>query len=357
MQSGVAMQRFCGYIGLVGIWLGAGGVFAAEPPVAAQDAYSPIYLMYSGEPTPERLEGLQQFLKSKDASRELIKDTVDTVVYKLQHHKAGFAYPVYASETGTTGNSCVVADSHLSEFKDTVSLLTSERLYRSVLARRTPAVNVRAVLDNVLNHEIFHCYDLMQMSQVDIGMQVMKHGSAYFSHQGEVGADVYAALVYLRSGGDKALLRQIRDYRTLNLLNGDAVHYTARALDFIVWNYDQRRLKQYNMRQIVELTHAIREQTVFAPDEFELYRSAAQQFSNELAALENADARDAEWMQKLVYIAPPDPEFTSQLISQVRVALRNLGGDTSAANAYFAPMLKKFFLPMQFRIFKADSAQ
>ncbi len=351
------MQRFCSYIGLAALLLGTGGVLAVEPTIDAKDTYFPLYLMYSGEPTPERLQGLQQFLKSKDASKELIKDTVDTVVYKLKQHKAGFAYPVYASETSTSGNSCVIADSHLSDFKDIVSLLTSERLYRSVLARRTPAVDVRMVLDTVLNHEIFHCYDLMQMSQVDIGTEVMKYGSGYFSHQGEVGADVYAALVYLRAGGDKGLLRQIRDYRTLNLLNGDAVHYTARALDYIVWNYDQRRLKQYNMRQLVELTHAIREQTVFTPDEFELYRYAAQQFSSELAVLENSDVRDAEWMQKLVYTPPPDPEFVSQLISQVRVALGNLGGDTSSANTYFNPILKKFFLPMQFRIFKAERAQ
>jgi len=351
------MQPYRKYIGLVALLLSASGVLAAEaPPV--QESYSPIFLLYSGDPTPARLQGLQQFLQSKNASKELIKDTVDSVVYKLKHHKAGFAYPVYASETATTGNSCVVADSHLSEFKDAIALLTSARIYQSVLARRMPAISVQAVLDNVLNHEIFHCYDLMKMSQTEIGMQVIKHGSAYFSHQGEVGADAFAALVYLRGGGDKALLRQIRDFRTLNLLNGDTVHYTAHTLDHILWHYDQRRLMQLNMRQIIELAHAIREQTALTPDEFNLYRNAAQQLSNELATLESSNSKpETEWLQKLGYTPPPDPDFLSEVIIQVRAALHNLGGDISPANAYFHPLVKKYYSPMQLRTITADTSQ
>lgn len=352
------MQRYWEYIGFVALLLGAGGVLAAEAPTAAQDAYSPIFLLYSGEPSPARLQGLRQFLQSNNASKELIKDTVDTVVYKLKQFKAGFAYPVYASETATTGNTCVVADSHLSEFKDGVALLTSARLHQSVLARRVPAISVQAVLDNVLSHEIFHCYDLMKVSQTEIGMRVIKHGSAYFTHHGEVGADAFAALVHMRGGGDKALLRQIRDFRTLNLLNGDATHYTARTLDHILWNYDQRRLKQFNMRQIVELAHEIRAQTVLTPDEFALYAGAAQRLSSELATLDNSDIeKDTEWLQKLVYTPPPDPEFLSRLILQVRSALHNLGGDISPANAYFAPLMKKFSVPTPVRIIKADNTQ
>lgn len=280
------------------------------------------------------------------------------MVYKLKHFKAGFAYPIYASETANSGNTCVVADSRLSEFKDVASLLTSVRIHQSVLARRTPNINVQAVLDNVLNHEIFHCYDLMRVSQTEIGMRVIEHGSAYFSHHGEVGADAFAALVHLRGGGDKALLRQIRDFRTLNLLNGDAAHYTARALDYVLWNYDRQRLKPLNMRQIVALAHTIRDLTVLSPDEFDLYQNASLQLSSEVAMLEHPNIYpEADWVQKLVYTQPPDPEFLSQLILQVRSALHNLGGDITSANAYFYPLMKKFYLPTQFRIFKADNTQ
>lgn len=351
------MKGLRAYIGVLAYLVGASGVFAADTPAALEE-YSPIFMLYSGEPTPARLQGLRQFLQAKNAPKEAIKDSVDSVIYKLKHFKAGFAYPIYASETATTGNSCVVADSHMSEFKDVTSLLTSVRIHQSVLARQTPNINIQAVLDNVLNHEIFHCYDLMKMSQTEIGLRVIKHGSAYFTHHGEVGADAFAALVHLRSGGDKQLLRQIRDFRTLNLLNGDAAHYTARTLDYIVWNYDQRRLKQMNMRQIVELAHSIREQTVFAPDEFGLYQQASLQLSSEVAMLENPESGpSAEWLEKLVYIPPPDPGFLSQLILQVRSALHNLGGDTSESNTYFHPLMKKFYLPTQFRIFTADNAR
>lgn len=351
------MKWFRLYIGFIPLLLGASAVLAAEPPSAGQEVYSPIFLLYSGEPTPARMQGLKQFLQSKNASKELINDTVDTVVYKLKHFKAGFAYPVYASETATSGNSCVVADSHLSEFKDVASLLTSVRLHQSVLARRTPAISVQAVLDNVLNHEIFHCYDLMKVSQTEIGLQVIKHGSAYFSHYGEVGADVFAALVHLRGGGDKQLLRQIRDFRTLNLLNGDAAHYTTRALDYVLWNYDQQRLKSLNTRQLVDLAHTIREQAVLTPDELNLYQNGSLQLSQEVAMLQNSDIYpEAEWVQKLGYQQPPDPEFLSQLILQVRSALHNLGGDITPANTYFYPLMKKFYLPTQFRIITADSS-
>ena len=112
------------------------------------------------------------------------------------------------------------------------------------------------------------------------------------------------------------------------------------------------------MRQIVELAHVIRELTVLTPDEFDLYRNAAQQLSSELATLENSESKqDDEWLQKLVYTPPPDPAFLFQVISQVRAALHNLGGDTSPGNGYFYPLMKKFNLPTQFRIIKADSAQ
>jgi len=352
------MQQFRQYIVCAALFLGASGVWAAEAPIGSPDAYSPIFLLYSGESSPERMQGLKQFLQSENASKEQIQDTVDTVVYKLKHFKAGFAYPIYASETATSGNSCVVADSHLSEFKDVASLLTSVRIHQSVLARRTPNISIQAVLDNVLNHEIFHCYDLMKVSQTDIGLKLIEHGSGYFSHHGEVGADAFAALVHLRGGGDKQLLRQIRDFRTLNLLNGDAAHYTARTLDYIVWNYDQRRLKTLNMRQLVELAHTIREQTVLTPDEFNLYQNASLQLSNEVAMLEQSGINpEAEWVQKLVFAQPPDPEFLSQLILQVRYALHNLGGDISPNNTYFYPLMKKYYLPTQFRIFTADSSK
>ena len=352
------MQQFRQYIVFAALLLGASGVWAVDASIDAAEAYSPIFLLYSGDPSPARLQGLKQFLQSENASKEQIKDTVDTVVYKLKHYKAGFAYPIYASETATTGNSCVVADSHLSEFKDVASLLTSVRIHQSVLARRTPSISIQAVLDNVLNHEIFHCYDLMKVSQTDIGLKVIEHGSGYFSHHGEVGADAFAALVHLRGGGDKQLLRQIRDFRTLNLLNGDAAHYTARTLDHILWNYDQRRLKTLNMRQIVELAHAIREQTVLTPDEFNLYQNASLELSNEVAMLERSGINpEAEWVQKLAFNQPPDPAFLSMLILHVRYALHNLGGDISPANTYFYPLMKKYYLPTQFRIFTADRSK
>jgi len=50
----------------------------------------------------------------------------------------------------------------------------------------------------------------------------------------------------------------------------------------------------------------------------------------------------------------PDPEYFSQFVLQVRLALHNLGGDISVANAYFHPIMKKYYRASQFRLDKAE---
>lgn len=340
------MQR----LGIFIVLFGLGGTVAAQEQIAARDAYMPLFLLYSGDPSPQRLQGLQQFLDANHTPAEVIKDTLDTVIYKLKTFKTGFAYPVYLSETATSGNACVVADSHHSDLTQPIALLTSPRIFRYVLGNRAPAIDLSTLQDNVLNHEIFHCYDLMKQSQTEVGMQVERDGSAYFSYWSEVGADAFAALKHLRSGGDKQLLRQIRDFRTLNLLNDDAVHYTAGTLDYIIWHYDRQRLGALNTQQLLALAYKIREQTALTPDEFGTVDIAAGRFGSQIKNLTGsvAQPRSAEPM--------PDPGYFSELILQMRAALYALGGDISASNAYFYPLMKKYYLPLQIHPHTADLA-
>lgn len=341
--------------GAVMLWSLSGAVAAAQ---AQQDAYTPIFLMYSGEPSPERLQGLRQFLAANNMPKQVAKDAVETVIHKLQNFKAGFAYPVYFSENSNSGNACVVADSHHSHVTSAITLMTNERVHRYVLGGRAPAMELPVVLDMVLDHEIFHCYDLMRQTQIEVGTQVARHGSAYFANWSETGADAFAALKHLRSGGHKQLIRQIRDFRTLNLLNGDAVHYTARTLDHIVWHYDQKRLKKLNTEQLVQLAYAIREQTALTPQEFAMIDQVSGRFESELRLLTGDVERQpqAAWVQTLHY-ALPAPEYFSQFMLQVRSALHSLGGDISSANAYFYPIMKKYYRANQFRIEKAEAAK
>lgn len=346
------MQRLSVFLFLLGVI----GTAAAQEQTAAHDAYMPLFLMYSGDPSPERLQGLQQFLNANHTPKEVIKDTLDTVIYKLKTFKTGFAYPVYFSETATSGNACVVADSHHSDLTQPIALLTSPRIFRYVLGNRAPAIDLLALQDSVLNHEIFHCYDLMKQSQTEIGMQVARDGSAYFSYWSEVGADAFAALKHLRSGGDKQLVRQIRDFRTLNLLNDDAVHYTADTLDYIIWHYDRQRLSAFNNRQLLELAYAIRAQTALTPDEFGAVDIAAGRFDTQLKMLTGSAAQPSgAWLQQPGNTTP-DPEYFSQLILQLRSALYALGGDISVSNTSFYPLMKKYYLPMQFRLDTAELA-
>ena len=57
---------------------------AAQEQTAPRDAYMPLFLMYSGDPSPERLQALQQFLDANNTPKEVIKDTLETVIYKLK---------------------------------------------------------------------------------------------------------------------------------------------------------------------------------------------------------------------------------------------------------------------------------
>ncbi len=334
--------------------LGAMGAATAQQQTAAVDAYMPLFLLYSGDPSPQRLQGLRQFLTANNTPKEVVEDTLDTVIYKLKTFKTGFAYPVYFSETATSGNACVVADSHHADHAQAVTLLTSPRLFKYVLGNRAPVVDLPALQDSVLNHEIFHCYDLMKQSQTEVGMQVARDGSAYFSYWSEVGADAFAALKHLRAGGDKKLLRQIRDFRTLNLLNDDAVHYTSAALDFIIWHYDHQRLSTLNTRQLLDLAYTIREQTALTPAEFGAVDIMAGRFDTQLKMLTgNTPPPKGTWLAH-ASDSTPDPQYFSQMIVQLRYALYELGGDITASNGYFYPLIQKYYLPLQVRLYTAE---
>jgi len=352
------MQQAKAWIGVAAMLCSMSGLAAetVAPSVApSQEAYTPIFLMYSGEPSSERLQGLRQFLLANNTPKQLTNDTLETVIHKLKTFKTGFAYPVFFSDNSNSGNACVVADSHHNQPVPPISLMTNDRVHRYVLGGHAPAMALQPILDTVLNHEMFHCYDLMRQTQIEIGTQVARHGSQYFSNWSETGADAFAALKHLRSGGNKQLIRQIRDFRTLNLLNGDAVHYTARTLDHILWNYDQKRLQKLNMQQLVQLAYAIREQTALTPEEFGVIDQVSGRFETELKSLTgDLDIQpNTAWVHNLQYNVP-DPEYFSQFVLQVRLALHNLGGDISVANAYFHPIMKKYYRASQFRLDKAE---
>lgn len=333
----------------------SGGASGQDLPDTAK-GYTPIFMLYTGDPSPERLAGLRQFLKVNQVSQTVTAETLEVVAYKLRHFKTGFAYPIYTSETATAGNACVVADSRHNDTDDIATLVAGGIVVKHVLRGRLPAMQREAMLENVMHHELFHCHDALAQSLVEVGTRIARDGAAYFAYQAESGADAYAALQYLRNGGDKRLLRQIRDFRTLNLLNGDAAHYTARAIEHIIWNYDTRRLQGMNTGELLALAQRVRDETALTPQEFRQVEAAARQFHQALLrAVGQAPAAEAEDLHKLVYDVP-DAEYASQLIIQVRRALHDLGGDIRSGNA-FHTVFNRYYLPLQFRIAHADIAR
>ena len=110
------------------------------------------------------------------------------------------------------------------------------------------------------------------------------------------------------------------------------------------------------MQQLVKLAYTIREQTTLTPEEFAMIDQVAGRFEVQLKSLTNeVDTQpNTESMQTLEYTLP-DAEYFSQFILQVRSALHNLGGDISTANAYFYPIMKKYYRASHFRIQKAEA--
>ena len=316
---------------------------SAAPSVPAD--YLPLFVMYSGTPHPRQLQDLKEFLLSSQVPGDTVKDTLETVVFKLNTFKAGFAYPVFRDEFSTSGNACVVADSRHAELAEAWTLLTSERIYRPLQLRPVSHQEAQQLLDNVFDHELFHCYDMVRRSLRDIGQQIADQGPQYFAYWGEVGADAYAALQHLRQHGGDGVMPRIREFRALNLLNGDAVHYTSPTLDYIMRHHSAQSLSGMTTRQLIALADRIREETVLSPAKFAIIQAIAAQMNRDYEAL-IADYRglpkpyEGQLMRPAE--APVEPAYATALFAQVRAALRNLGGEKSVGSAYFKPLIKKF---------------
>lgn len=315
---------------------GSGGAVDREP-------YVPLFVMYSGGASPEQLTALKQFLAKNAVPGEAIEDALETVVFKLQTFKAGFAYPVFHDDRSTAGNACVVADSRHAGLTDAWTLLASERVYKPLLPGGHGRIETKPLLENVFNHELFHCYDAARHSLEELGQQVVRFGPKYYAYWGEAGADAYAALQHLRQGGDRELLRRVRDYRTLNLLNGDTVHYTAGIIEYILWTYNRQALQGMTTRQLIALTDRIRAEHALSPREFARMAGAAaglsEAYDRLIAGYPGLAPRYGGELMR------PDAREVSaahgtDLFLQVRAALWRLGGDVDGA--YFAPLEARF---------------
>ncbi len=327
------------------------GAVQADPGAPAPggaDPYLPLFVMYSGTPAPEQLLALRQFLATRDVPREVIRDTVQSVVYKLKTFEAGFAYPVFRDETSTSGHACVVADSRHEEPARVWTVLASERVYRPLLEGRAAPLDPPQLLEHVFAHELFHCYDAGRDSLEHIGERILAQGAAYYAYWGEAGADIYAALQHLRQGGEPGLLRTLRDYRTVNLLNGDAVHYTAGVLDYVLAHHSPETLRGLTTRQLIALTDRIRGEAAMSPQAFAELEGAAAAMSREYQALLAgypglAHPYAGALMEPAAHAVTPD--YSAGLLARVSRALYRLGGPAAVDSPYFAPLAARLGLP------------
>jgi len=323
------------------------GPARAETGDDADGAYLPLFVMYSGNPAPQQLQALRQFLATNEVPGEVIRDTLETVVYKLNTFRAGFAYPVFRDDVSTSGHACVVADNRHDDPANGWTLLASERVYRPLLLGRIEKIDAAQLLDNVFAHELFHCYDIVRHSLEQIGQQVLRHGPKYFAYWGEAGADAYAALQHLRQGGGKELLRTVRDFRTLNLLNGDAVHYTAGVLDHVLWHHSPDTLRGMSTRQLIALADRVREEAALSPQDFAAMQGAAAAMNREYETLLGdypglGKAHGGELMRPDGYAV--SREYQAALFARVRTALWHLGGKAAVESPWFAPLGARFDL-------------
>lgn len=323
---------------------------AETPAERGTEPYLPLFVMYSGSPSAQQLQVLQQFLVSNQLSGEVIQDALQTVAHKLKTFKSGFAYPVFRNDTAASGHTCVVADSRHGDVAEARTLLASERVYRPLALERNEGLESQQLLDNVFAHELFHCYDLMRHSLEDLGQQVVLKGSGYFAYWGEAGADAYAALQHLQHGGDKELLRTVRNFRTINLLNGDSVHYTAPVIDYVIEHHSRQTLRGMNTRQLIALADRIREETALDQGGFAMLEGAAAKLNLEYERLlvgypGLGQAYDGALMRPRS--ADISPEYAAAVFAQIRAALWRVGGKKSVNSPYFSPLVELFDLPVR----------
>lgn len=327
--------------------LGLAPAAAQSPDPGRDEAYLPLFVMYSGSASAQQLQVLRQFLASNQVPGEVIQDALETVAHKLDAFKSGFAFPVFRDETATSGHTCVVADNRHGDLAEAWTMLSSERVYRPLSLGRNERLESQQLLDNVFAHELFHCYDLVRHSLEELGRQVASQGSAYFAYWGETGADAYAALQHLQQGGGKDLLRTVRDFRSLNLLNGDTVHYTAATLDYIIEHHSRQTLRGMNTRQLIALADRIREQTALSQEDFATLEGAAARMNQEYEQLlVNYPGLGKPYAGSLMRPRAKDvpPEYVAALFAQVRAALWRLGGKKSVSSPYFSPLTDLFDL-------------
>lgn len=323
------------------------------------EPYLPLFVMYSGSPSAQQMQVLQQFLASNQLPGEVIQDTLRTVAHKLRAFKSGFAYPVFRDDTATSGHTCVIADNRHGDLAEAWTLLASERVYRPLLLGRNERLESQQLLDNVFAHELFHCYDLARHSLEDVGKQVLLKGAGYFAYWGEVGADAYAALQHLQHGGDKELLRTVRDFRTVNLLNGDTVHYTAPVIDYIIEHHSRQTLRGLNARQLIALADKIREETALSREEFAVLEGAAAKvnraYEQLLAGFPGlGEAYEGVLMRPRE--ADVSPEYVAAVFAQIRAALWRVGGNKSVNSPQFSPLIDLFALSARPRIALAKAS-
>lgn len=338
--------RFLRGLALAGaLAFGAAQADAGSTAEAPADPYLPLFVMYSGNPGPQQLQALRQFLASRQVPGDAIRDALETVVYKLKTFKAGFAYPVFRDETSVSGHACIIADSRHDDPADVWALLASERVYRPLLQGHAAKIDAQQLLDQVFAHELFHCYDIGRDSLEHTGQRILDQGAQYFAYWGEAGADAYAALQHLRQGGGEELLRTIRDYRTLNLLNGDSVHYTADVLEYVLRHHSTESLHGMTTRQLIVLADHVRQEAALSQEEFSAMQGAAAAMSREYDALlvgHPGLAKPYEGALMQPDARPVSPEYGAALFARVRTALWNLGGRASVESPYFAPLAARF---------------
>lgn len=290
----------------------------------------PILWIDSGDATPEKLAAVRKFLEASRATPEAVEENLKTVAYKLENFKTGFAQPVFGKLDSADGNVCVVAVGHAQRSGSVAAFLTSDKIYKPLLKGRERPLDAAEVLGNIMPHESFHCYDMLQYSVREVGYQIINLGADYYFYLSEIGADAYAALRYLQRTGDKTLLQAIANYRTLNLLNGDAVHFTSNTLEYVIQNYAQGELEKLSTKQLVALADLVREETKLSRADFRLLSKSSERLSRDYDRVAGAPARASHRVALEVREAvepEPSARLLGNIMAEVTRALGELGGN------------------------------
>jgi hypothetical protein len=195
------------------------------------------------------------------------------------------------------------------------------------LARLSPDVKLQCMdyLRFVFDHEAFHCLSSLYKGPQPSSFEPL--WAEYWHHREENGADVFATAMHLKHHqGMTGFARNLLRVRCMALYNGDADHWTSRAIAEPLQE-DPIRFSTLSVEEIFKHASGIRDRPMPDYDAYLTYRASALAAMEQIGIPDNAITELRKGLEDL----EPDPDLTAQILLHSKACRSRLFDDSEAA--------------------------